>query len=133
MKKLLLVGLLLFGTSQLFSQDSGTVRGTITDLEMHNEPLFFADVALKDSPVKVQTNFHGNFEITGVASGEHILVISYLGYESVELPVLVEAGESTFIQTEMRAKSIDFQDTLPADLPVAANNGFSTASDANFE
>lgn len=82
------------------------VRGTITDLEIHNEPLFFANVVLKDSAVKVQTNFHGNFEIVDVAPGKYTLIISYLGYEPLEIPVEVKGREVVVVNRGMRALSM---------------------------
>ena len=54
------------------------------------EPLIFATVSLKDTNIKEQTNFHGNFEISGIPNGTYTLRVGYLGYESKEIQVLVE-------------------------------------------
>ncbi|MBT8264850.1 MAG: carboxypeptidase-like regulatory domain-containing protein [Muriicola sp.] len=109
MKYIILFGTLLF-TSLLFSQESGTVAGTIMDKEVFNEPLIFADVRLKNTPKKVQTNFRGNFQITDVPPGSYTIVITYLGYEKVEIPVIVEKEEVTRITQVLSAKKLSMED-----------------------
>jgi len=109
MKNIILFGALLF-TSLLFSQESGIVAGTIMDKEVFNEPLIFADVRLKNTPKKVQTNFRGNFEITDVPPGSYTLEIRYLGYEKVEIPVIVEQEEVTRITQVLSAKKLSMED-----------------------
>jgi len=109
MKHIILFGALLF-TSLLFSQESGTVAGTIMDKEVYNEPLIFADVRLKNTTKKVQTNFRGNFEITDVAPGSYTLEISYLGYEKLEIPVKVEQEGVTKITQVLSAKKLSIED-----------------------
>ncbi|NNL00887.1 MAG: carboxypeptidase-like regulatory domain-containing protein [Eudoraea sp.] len=109
MKYIILFGTLLF-TSLLFSQESGTVAGTIMDKEVFNEPLIFADVRLKNTPKKVQTNFRGNFQITDVPPGNYTIVITYLGYEKVEIPVIVEQEEVTRITQVLSAKKLSMED-----------------------
>lgn len=109
MKYIILFGTLLF-TSLLFSQESGIVAGTIMDKEVFNEPLIFADVRLKNTPKKVQTNFRGNFQITDVPPGSYTIVITYLGYEKVEIPVIVEKEEVTRITQVLSAKKLSMED-----------------------
>ncbi|MGB5647026.1 MAG: carboxypeptidase-like regulatory domain-containing protein, partial [Muriicola sp.] len=65
-------GFLFFISSvAVFSQEQGTIAGTILDQEVFNEPLIYAEVHLKETSKRVQTNFHGNFEITGIAPGNY--------------------------------------------------------------
>ncbi|MGB5227927.1 MAG: carboxypeptidase-like regulatory domain-containing protein, partial [Eudoraea sp.] len=85
MKNLALV-FSLFITTLMFSQQQGSVVGTILDKAMNNEPLLFANINIKNTPTTVQTNFHGNFEIDNINPGEYTLVVSYLGYETIEVP-----------------------------------------------
>jgi hypothetical protein len=109
MKKLALVFSLLF-TISLFSQEQGSVEGTILDKEMNNEPLLFAYVQIKNTPLSVQTNFHGNFEISGIDPGDYTLIVSYLGYENIEIPITIEENKATQVQSELEAKKISLQD-----------------------
>lgn len=115
MKNCLLVTLLLF-TGLLFAQDYGTVKGTILDKEVNNEPLMFASVMLKDTDMAVETNLHGNFEIEGIVPGLYTLIISYPGYEERRLPLEVTLDRVNFIQEGLGAKKISLAE-------VAGNEG----------
>lgn len=107
LKKVLFLLLVLMNVAFMAAQRSGTVSGSINDREMQEEPLLFANVALKNTLWSTQTNFHGNFEFTGVTPGEYTLVVAYLGYETLEVPLMVKAGETTSIQETLSALTID--------------------------
>ncbi len=109
MKKFVLLFSLLF-TAQLFSQQEGSVVGTILDKEMNNEPLLFANVQLKNTSKSIQTNFHGNFEIHDIKTGDHILVVSYLGYETLEIAISIEENKTTQVLSELESKKISLED-----------------------
>ncbi|WP_297798540.1 carboxypeptidase-like regulatory domain-containing protein [uncultured Eudoraea sp.] len=109
MKKLALVFSLLFSVL-LFSQQEGSVVGTILDKEVFNEPLLFANVQLKNTTKSTQTNFHGNFELHDIKAGNHILVVSYLGYETLEIPITIEENKTTTVLNELEAKKISLED-----------------------
>ena len=109
MKYLTLVFFLLF-TALLFSQEQGSVIGTILDKEMNNEPMLFAHVQIKNTPISIQTNFHGNFEITGIDPGNYTLLVSYLGYETLEIPISIEENKITQVISELESKKISLQD-----------------------
>jgi hypothetical protein len=109
MKYLALVFSLLF-SALLFSQEQGSVMGTILDKEMNNEPMLFAHVQIKNTPISVQTNFHGQFEIAGIDPGNYTLLVSYLGYETLEIPISIEENKITQVINELEAKKISLQD-----------------------
>ncbi|WP_297707493.1 carboxypeptidase-like regulatory domain-containing protein [uncultured Eudoraea sp.] len=126
MKKLALVFSLLF-TALLFSQQQGSVVGTILDKEMNNEPLLFANVQLKNTSQSIQTNFHGNFEIHDLKAGDYTLVISYLGYETLEIPIRIEENKTTQVLSELESKKISLEElaslqrTSENDVDITAN------------
>ncbi|MGX1930566.1 SusC/RagA family TonB-linked outer membrane protein [Flagellimonas sp. 2504JD4-2] len=83
-RNVLLVIFLLFTQILAFGQSDITVSGTVTDEQ--GEPLPGASIILKGTTIGVQTDFDGNYSLTNVdPSG--ILVFSYIGYRSQELPV----------------------------------------------
>ncbi len=125
MKKFCLIGALLV-TFIGFSQNQGSIRGSVLDKELQNEPLLFANVQLKNTKKKTETNFHGNFEFTGLESGEYTLVISYAGYENIELPVKVESDNVTQVNLGMYAKQIDFDAILGSETALKETNNSST-------
>ena len=109
MKNLALVLSLLF-TALLFSQEQGAVIGTILDKEMNNEPMLFAHVQIKNTPISVQTNFHGNFEIASIDPGNYTLLVSYLGYETLEISITIEDNKTTQVINALESKKISLED-----------------------
>jgi len=99
----------------MFSQEQGTIAGTILDQEVFNEPLIYAEVHLKDTGKRVQTNFHGNFELTGIAPGTYTLVVDYLGYESLELAVTIKEDEVVRFTKSLGAKQLSIDDMAALD------------------
>ena len=78
LKLFLLVVSFVFANS-LASQD--TISGTISD---ENGPLPGATILVKGTTNGTQTDFDGNFSLSGVSTGD-TLEFSYIGYESSEL------------------------------------------------
>ncbi|MBA2562602.1 MAG: TonB-dependent receptor plug domain-containing protein, partial [Chitinophagaceae bacterium] len=74
-------GLLLFSTVS-FSQQK-TINGKITDA--NNQPVNGATVLVKGTANGVTTNESGNFTIT-VPNTQSTLVVSYVGFENIEIP-----------------------------------------------
>ncbi len=125
MKKFFLIGAFLV-TVLGFSQTRGAIKGNVLDKEMRNEPLLFANVQLKNADKKTETNFHGNFEFTELETGEYTLVVSYAGYENIELPVKVEGDNVTQVYLGMSAKQIDFDAILVSETTSKETNNSST-------
>jgi len=109
MKNLALV-LSLFFTTLLFAQQQGAVMGTILDKEMNNEPMLFANIQVKNTTKTAQTNFHGNFEITDIEPGDYTLLVSYLGYETLEIPISIEKNKTIQVIDELVSKKISLKD-----------------------
>ena len=106
MKKLLFAFFFVLICATSFAQKGG-IWGNISDFEMDNEPLIFAQVDLEGTSKSVQTNFHGNFEFSDVVPGNYTLKISYLGYETLEVPVVVENERITRLERKLKARKLD--------------------------
>ncbi|AZQ59527.1 carboxypeptidase-like regulatory domain-containing protein [Maribacter sp. MJ134] len=106
------------------AQSNGVLSGKVLDAEIYNEPLLMASLCLKGTSWKAQTNFNGNFEIAGVTPGKYTLQISFLGYETVEVPVEIKDGERLDVLQSLKAKSLP---ALP-DSVVAAKEDYATDS-----
>ncbi|WP_175416257.1 carboxypeptidase-like regulatory domain-containing protein [Aggregatimonas sangjinii] len=85
-----------------FGQNEGSIKGTVTDAGMNEEPVLFANVQIKNAETTTETNFHGNYEFNGILPGEYTLVISYLGYETTEIPIVVTAKAETNVRTSLK-------------------------------
>mgnify|MGYP003630077111 CR=1 FL=1 len=92
--------------SLTFGQDTSAVQGNILDGELFNEPLLMATVSIENTDKITRTNFRGNFEFDNLTPGEYNLVVQFLGYETIELPITVSEGKTTNIQAILKAKTL---------------------------
>ena len=75
----------------LFSQQTGSIKGRVIDVQV-NEPLSGATVTLKGTSNSTITSEEGYFSLQNINSGKIIIVISYVGYETIEQIVTVPVG-----------------------------------------
>ncbi len=94
-------------------QETGSIVGQLTDKELNDEPLAFANVLIKGTSKGTTSDFDGLFEIDGVEPGTYTLVISFLGYETLEIPnVVVEADKVTQINAGLGAASVGLDEVV---------------------
>ena len=91
MKKLILPLLFSIIPSIVFSQNTGSISGKITDKQT-SEALPGATVTIKGTQTSTVTNNEGYFRFQKVNAGKIILVISFVGYETIELTADVSNG-----------------------------------------
>ncbi len=84
----------------LFAQQT-TVKGNVTE-KGRNEPMPFVSVAFKGTTVGMTTDFEGNYSIR-TALPVDTLVVSFLGYKTVLLPI--KRGQAQIINIEMEEHS----------------------------
>ncbi|HDZ04628.1 hypothetical protein LCGC14_0080350 [marine sediment metagenome] len=89
-----------------FGQENSSIQGNILDGELFNEPLLMANVSIENTAISTHTNFRGNFEFDDLTPGSYNVVVQFLGYETIELPVTVAPGETTNIQASLKALNI---------------------------
>tara|TARA_R110000764_G_scaffold110192_1_gene196558 strand:- start:9887 stop:11140 length:1254 start_codon:yes stop_codon:yes gene_type:complete len=98
---LLLISFLLFQWFT-YAQESITVQGTV--LDNANLPLPGASVIVKGTTTGTQTDFDGNFSLDNVPINA-ILVFSYIGFTTLEIPV---NGQTTLnIELQEDAQALD--------------------------
>jgi hypothetical protein len=105
MRKLVLLSFLIlsgFG----FSQESGALKGTVLDAEMGGDPMLLAHVNVKNTGLTGETNLHGNFEFPAIEPGAYVLVLSYPGYQELEIAVVVKQNTTTMVHGIMQANEI---------------------------
>ena len=78
MRNLLVVFVLLL-TLSVAAQERGTITGLVTDKEMNNESLPFANVFVKGTTIGTTTDFDGNYTLS-LEEGEHVIVFSFVCY-----------------------------------------------------
>jgi hypothetical protein len=89
--KLLSSFALILITTAAFSQ-TGTIRGFVYEKET-GEPVIFTNVIIKGTTIGAATDVNGYYQITKVPPGDHTLIITYLGYETLLVDVSVKANE----------------------------------------
>ncbi|MEL6559922.1 MAG: TonB-dependent receptor [Bacteroidota bacterium] len=93
MKNFYLNLLFLLLAMNVFAQ-SGSITGKVTDATT-GDPLIGATILLKGSQKGDVTNVNGEFSIKGVNDGDYVIVVSFLGFESIEESVTVSGGSAT--------------------------------------
>ncbi len=101
--KVFLLSLCLVFTLQITAQETGSIVGKLTDKEANNEPLAFANVLIKGTTKGATSDFDGLYEINNLEPGNYTVTVSYLGYQTVEIPAEVVSGKVTTINVPMSA------------------------------
>ncbi len=99
----LLTLLLVFLVQITFAQEK-TITGNVTDSE--GLPLPGATIQIKGTSTGTQTDFDGNFTIT--ASPEDVLLVTFVGFETIEQPV----GSSNSFNWQMQESSVALDDVV---------------------
>ena len=82
-----------------FSQKA-TIKGVVTDKDMNNETLPFCNVLIKGTKTGTTTDDKGNYTLS-VDSGNLDVEFSFLGYETVVVPVVIKAGQTLTLNQVM--------------------------------
>ena len=72
--KQFLVATLVFFTSILFAQSTGSISGKLTDKEYNNEPLAFANVLIKGTTIGVTSDFDGLYTFDELEPGSYTII-----------------------------------------------------------
>ncbi|GAB3867388.1 TonB-dependent receptor [Hymenobacter segetis] len=81
-----------FLPSAAFAQSTGSVSGRVTDSK--NEGIPGATVLIEGTSLGSSSNVDGTYSIQNVPAGPHTVVISFVGYNAVRVPVTVVAGQN---------------------------------------
>ena len=100
----------VFFTIFSFAQNA-TISGTVTDKDLKDEALPFANVTIKGTSTGATTDMDGKYAID-VPAGNHIVVFSFLGYVSKEIPFIVIEGEKKTINQSIGSGSVTMKDVV---------------------
>jgi hypothetical protein len=88
-----ILGLLILLTASLYiSAQTSTIRGFVYE-EKSGEPIIFTNVYLKGTTYGASTDVNGYFLISKIPPGNYTLMVTYLGYETYEKEVSLEADQ----------------------------------------
>lgn len=112
MKKLIPAILLIIGTT-VFAQQTGTIAGVISDKEYNDEPLPFATIIIKDTQTGTTSDIDGRFSLRDVRVGTYTIMVSFVGYETAEIPnVVVEENRTTEVNVSLGSSSMSLDDVI---------------------
>lgn len=94
-----------------FSQNKGTITGVVTDKDANNQSLPFANVTLKGTKIGVNSDIDGKYTISA-APGNYIIQFSFVGYESVEVPVTVKENATVTVNRAIGSGSYKLDDVV---------------------
>lgn len=109
--KFKLLFLTLFITAVSFSQNKGTIVGILTDKNANNQSLPFANVLIKGTNIGTNTDIDGKYSIS-IAAGSYTVQFSFVGYESVEIPVTVLANETITLNKTLGSAGFTLEDVV---------------------
>lgn len=106
--------LVLFMLASPIVQAQGQIKGVLIDAET-KDPLPFATVFLSNTTFGSVTDLKGVFSLTNIPTGEYELVVSFLGYQTVQRQVLVEKGKLLLLELIMTPELIDLKENVVED------------------
>ncbi|MEM9673698.1 MAG: TonB-dependent receptor [Bacteroidota bacterium] len=110
MNKSILFFLFLFlSASVLLAQtDTGTIQGTVTDNE--NNPIPGLNVALEGTTLGNITDVDGTYMITNIPTGPYQLIVSGVGYQTLERSVEITGGQATQLDFTLQTSLMQLQE-----------------------
>ncbi|UCH63944.1 MAG: TonB-dependent receptor [Fidelibacterota bacterium] len=87
-------GLILLGLSGTLAAATGGISGTVRDTDT-GKPLPGANVVLEGTAFGAAANQDGVYFLSRIPAGDYTLIVSYIGYRRITIPVMVEAGRTT--------------------------------------
>jgi len=106
LKKFLLIislSLLLFNVVG-FSQ-TASIKGFITE-ESTGEPVIFTSVYLKGTTLGAISDVNGYYVISKIPPGDYMLMITYLGYDSIRIPVSLKNNDIISQNLQLKKSNI---------------------------
>ena len=107
--RILFIALLISTLS--FSKNEGTITGVLTDKNLNNKVLSEAKVVIKEANISTNTDAEGKFSIV-VPPGVYIVEFSHAGYESTEVIVTVNEGQTTITNESLVPSNYNLKEVV---------------------
>lgn len=89
----------------VFAQ-TGVIRGEVSDAE-NGEALIGANVIVEGTDKGASTDIDGRYVIRNVPTGAHTILFRYLGFETKEVEITMEEGETIELNMELSSTTIE--------------------------
>lgn len=107
-------------------QPTGSVSGHVREAES-GEPVDAAELTVQGTEKSAVTDRAGYFRMDGIATGNHVLVVKYLGLETREVEFDLYPGELEQIALSLEARAVPVEElvvTVEPEVPVGKLVGF---------
>lgn len=102
---------IFFSSIIAINAQSGGIRGVVIDGSTQ-EPLYGVTAFIKGTALNSYSDTDGTFLINSVPNGKQILVLDYLGYQTVEISVTITSETSNLQKLEMLPLSINLKEIV---------------------
>ncbi|QED37375.1 TonB-dependent receptor [Antarcticibacterium arcticum] len=92
-QKYFLLPLLLLIFQLSFSQSTGSIQGNL--INKNGQPVVDANIEIPGTILGTESKSNGEFILSNVPAGNYTLRISFVGYQTKDLAVSVQAGQTT--------------------------------------
>lgn len=103
--------LLLFSSAAVSAQATGSVTGTVVDVETM-QPLAGAQVFVPGTRLGTLVNSEGRFLIVGVPTGEQTVRVELIGYGSGEMTVTVPPDGSAVAEFQLQPQAVAMEELV---------------------
>jgi TonB-dependent starch-binding outer membrane protein SusC len=108
---LFLIGALLLGTTPAMAQDTGSIRGQVTDAQTLR-PLVGVQVTVPGTGLGALTSSEGRYEVRGVTPGEVQVRAMMLGFAESVQTVTVSAGDVANLDFGLRPTALALDEVI---------------------
>lgn len=121
---LMTLGAILCIATESFAQQKASLTGKVISTDTKHA-VAYALVHFPETGLQAVTNSEGDFQIKQIATGEHKIQISFLGFENLEKSITLKTGENT-LTFEMVPANFKVEDVVVT--ATASKAGAATAS-----
>ena len=89
----------------------GNVSGIVSE-SIDGEILIGVNLLIKGTSLGTSTDEYGEYLIRRIPEGEQILIVSYIGYESIERTINVISGKNTVINFTLKPQTLEGQEVV---------------------
>ncbi len=95
---------------QVYAQE-GTVRGFVYD-KQNGEPVLFCNIQIKNTKIGTTTDINGMYTLPKVKPGNYTLIVSYLGYNTLEESITLKPNEIITKNFEISQSSLKLDEVV---------------------
>lgn len=87
---------------------TGVVRGNVYDKDS-GDPVIYCNIFLDGTTIGVTSDLDGFFTIPNVPAGEYNLMVSYIGYDTISVPINVRTNDIVYERIFLEESSVQLQ------------------------